>query len=211
MIFGVGHDRSLWLMLEANKLKRRSIADFVSSIPEDFMEEIKLNIVRLDNYKKSSERGHGNRYVSNECVTSGDMVYWYSLDMETGILYLGQGIKDDDIVHDTFSISLYPLGYDEYYKMECLNNRSVGEISEYYAGFDADGTVTEVSIDGTIFAASKLPFDRMMVSSVVNSDDQSTKNYRCVNMNKIPCNYYVRDLEKDKLNKLIRYRRRVRF
>lgn len=212
MILNKEYDMSLWLMLHSDKINRDIIANFISNIPEELYEEIKNSLnFYMYAFSRKDVNININEYtektLSGEVVTTGDMKYWYMINPQTGSLELGEAIIDGEFEYDTIQVTLFPVSDTKVMNMKNYTDCLIGEYIYNY-GLDDSDDLSVLDFDLMTYYLFKLPFGRAML----NCCDLDKNKYRLLNMEIIPCNYNVNDLEsKKELRKLVRGRRYKKF
>ena len=210
MVFNTRYDDALWLMLCGNKVERTRIADFIRNIPEELYSQIRLSIRYYQNnvFRKSSSIVEIEKYLSGEFKTSGDMLYWYEIDYQTGALSLGESIDDGEERYNLFQMTLYPLNFQAVMEMSNLDNYLLGDITYNYAEEYIDGQLHVTDCEFNEFHLIKLPFGKVAINSCEMFPDVKNR-YAIVNINKLPHNYHVSNLKDgNSLNRLVRGRRK---
>lgn len=209
MVFGRCYDRALWLMLNGNK--GEEIKRFLECIPEEFLKKIQKTLNYYQDYLLRDEdicSVNENFKLNDSVVTNGDMIYWYSLDIETRALDIGEGINDDEFVYDTFQIRLFPLKRKHYRNLESFDEHLLGDISYNFAEEIIDERQL-YDFDYISYNLFRLPFGIMLVRSNCYSayykDGRVGKDkYHFVNVRDIPRDYDVLSLN----NKHVRSRKK---
>ena len=210
MIFGKYYDKSLWIMTAGKR--KDEILDFIENIPEEFIGQIQKALILYQHcfVRKKNTLDVEKINLTGELITSGDMVYWYSVDKETGALDMGEYIQDGEDRYSTFQMTLHPLKRRHYESMESFDERLLGDISYNYAEQYYAEDLVAVESDTIEYSLIKFPLGIMMVCSsetwCYDRRPNAGKNrYNFVNMKSVPGNYNVRDLR----NRLVRRRKKT--
>lgn len=209
MVFDRCYDETLWLMLRKDSDKRNLIAEFIKSVPEELCSQIRASIVYYqNNLSNNNSFSEEDEYrLSGEIRISGDMLYWYMINPQTGALNLGEAIDDGEEQYDMFQMTLYPLKTKCIMEMENLDDCLLGDIAYDYVEEYACEQLCVIDCESTEFHLIKLPFGKMLINSCEYFPYVKNR-YGLVNIEKIPCNYNVSDLrDRDSLNRLVRRRR----
>ena len=103
MIFDIYYDKTLWAM--ASGYKGEDIIKFIENIPEELIEKIK-NILWLyrcylvGNMDFDDIFSDEKSKLNDSVKTSGDMLYFYSLDLDAGSLDIGDSGSDGSVDDD---------------------------------------------------------------------------------------------------------------
>lgn len=209
MILNKNYDMSLWLILHSDKVNRGVIAEFINNIPKELRNEIQSSLkCYMDTIVKNGIDSNIDReLLSGEFVTTGDMKYWYMVNLQTGALQLGEAIVDGREQYDTVQITLLPVNDVDIKNMKNYTDSLIGEmVYSYEIDDNSDKTISD--FDLMQYYILKLPFGGM----IVNSCDSVKNKYSLLNMEIVPCNYSVTDLsDRSRLNKLVRGRRYKKF
>ena len=211
MIFDIYYDKTLWAM--ASGYKGEDIIKFIENIPEELIEKIK-NILWLyrcylvGNIEFDDIFSDEKSKLNDSVKTSGDMLYFYSLDLDAGSLDIGEAIVDGEIIYDTFQITLYPFRRKDYINIDNFSDYFLGDASFNYVEDVRDDDFKLYDFDFMRFNLFKLPFGITILCSGEYAshykDGKVERNrYSLVNIRKIPNNYNVSDLR----NKLVRSRK----
>lgn len=187
MIFGDGYDKSLWLMMKCDKNNRKIISDFIKNIPDDFYLKIRENISIIDYYKKSNVL-FDNRNMSCE-YEKDNRLYYFKFDPYNMGLTLGYSVINGDKYIDEFEMILY--SFDEFIDKGVLN--VVGIIHPYRNSFES-GDSRRLLINNSIFM-SNVNFKFFSLESSF----REVISVKLLNMNSIPLNMDINDINKNKL------------
>ena len=195
MIFGRYYDIALWMISSGNM--SHLIIDVLGNIPDSMLNEIRKSLLL---YPQFFSCGNNDKLKLNgKFRTSGDMLYWYSINPDTGALDLGECIDDGEECYNTFQMTLYPLRRKNYMNMESFSEYLLGDISYNYVEEFISDDMMLFDFDTMKFELVKYPFNIMMLcSGETTSYDKninSIKNrYNIVNVSNIPKDYNLPDL-----------------
>ena len=209
MIFDRYYDMTLWLMSSGKK--KEDIVRFIENIPEELLEKIQKTLLLYQGYLVGDREAYMQDeefQLSGSIKTTGDMLYWYSLNAETGALDMGEGIDDGEEHYDTFQITLYPFKRKHYMNLENFEEHLLGDISYNFAEEMILDDIKLFDFDYMNFNLFRLPFGIMLLrsgeTSVYYKNGKVEKNrYNFVSIRDIPKDYSISDLK----NKHVRCRR----
>lgn len=172
MIFSRKYDKSLWLMSLGNK--KEAIVNFIARLPQDFCDDVQDSIKKYYHYllenKNVSIEDIEKIELKGKYITSGDMFYWYSIDLATGSLTMGEGIEYDGCEYNTIWLSINPFNMEKYNKLEMLDTYLLGDISYNFIEDYVNEDLQVVDMDTTEFSLVKLPFGSCaIISSIMDS------------------------------------------
>ena len=162
MVFGRYYDMTLWLM--SSGCKKEDIINFIENIPEEFLKKIQKSLLIYQYYLVGNRDAYmqdDEFELSGSIRTAGDMSYWYSINIETGAIDMGEGIDDGEDYYDTFQMTLYPLKRKHYMNLENFEEHLLGDASYNFSEENLDDLVKIFDMDYMNFNLFRLPFGIM--------------------------------------------------
>ena len=187
MIFSRCCDKSLWLILVGEEKYRRVIIDFINSIPFELQEKINESLVQFDEYERDKVDVLDREItdLSNELFLSNNYKYWFNVDMIFGTLNIGRCFNCQKDMEITLNLS-----------------NKYGKNADFILG------CVDFGIPGVNSVSYEL-INTVLGDVVVASREKGIKRYRKVNIEKIPGDIDITDLNKQ--NRFVRSRFRKRF
>lgn len=197
------YDRSLWLMIKADRKNRNMIVEFVRSIPKELRRQIQKSI---SIYKEEIENnreliGLDDDRLYGEYETPKRISYWYDIDSE-GSLSLGYRVFNGVRYDDAFEMKLVP--YDDLYQLHYFDEEWIGMI-------DYDITTTEnlIACCEKEYNIVNTPFGNFVISMLEDRDDRNKLGISRVNLKKMPDEMFMKDLDGEKnIKKLVKGKKR---
>lgn len=206
MLFNREYDDSLWLLLSGGKVNIDWILSFVNCIPEELLDSFQKSFSFYLEYKEKHGTMEIQEKLSNKVRTEDDMIYWYSIDEESGILEIGETFTNEEEYINSQVIRLYPLDVERLKKMQTYEELVLGEyIYAYIVNRDEDyeNVVVDESLE---FSLIKYPFNKLKVETT-EILPRYRQRKRTVNVESIPSNITKGDLIRENFDrKIIRKR-----
>lgn len=201
MIFGRYYDMALWLM--SYGCKKQGIINFIENIPEEFLKKIQKSLLIYQHYLVGDRDAYmqdGEFDLSDSIRTPGDMLYWYSINIETGAIDMGEAIDDGEGYYDTFQMTLYPLKRKHYMNLENFEEHLLGDASYNFFEENIDDLVKIFDFDYMNFNLFRLPFGIMLLrsgetSSYYKNGKVERNRYNFLSIRDIPKDYTIGDLK----------------
>lgn len=202
MIFDKDFDRTLWMILSADKKNRNRITEFIRSIPSELYQKIQKSISVYKEYESSERFDSGyldETLLSGNYETHDRILYWYELDDDFGSLELGYSVYNGEKYEEAFELTLEPYNNKiEYFEDECIGNLDY-DITE--SGYTS--TCNEIE-----YNMVKTPFGIFVVSMLEDKNDKEKLGINRVNLRNMPDEMFMTDFShKDSINRLIRKKR----
>lgn len=174
MIFDLEYDKSLWMMLSVNRNNSEKIINFLESIPNELL----VNIREKLNEYKNNKFFNDNNGMYGEVNKEDEYLYFFNIDVVTGELIIGKCIYQYGVYFNDFLL-----------KINVNNDYKLGEISFDY--------VKEVS-DKVLFTGDCTTYVYELVNLfskkiIVSSNGSKT---RLGLVNSMPDEYNMSDLHK---------------
>lgn len=97
MVFGLGCDRTLWLILKNDKRNRKTILNFIKSIPSSIFVEIR---------KKIEEARNSSRMFEYYEFKFKGIVYFFTIDKKDNFVSIGSHFKKKYRENDIYFLKL---------------------------------------------------------------------------------------------------------
>lgn len=202
MLYNEDYNRSLWLMLQGKNSE--ILLNFLKYVPNSLFQDINNALLSLSQCDELSIKDK-KLVFSGERKLVGDITYWYSLDIVTGALNIGEMIYDGEDQFNSFHLTVYPLNMDDYKKLGNFDNYSLGDISYDFVEELIDRQVCLLDMSTIYYEIIKFPFGKTVISSK-NYLLSINNGYRFVDIDNIPNDYNLNDFVNG--NKLVRRRKR---
>lgn len=189
MIFDKRYDKTLYLILSVDDKNRDKIIDFITRIPKELYEQIRIGLEMQDKYNKGEIKKFPSGYLSN-FILVGDREYSYAICGDTLELY--DCIRVDQYSYKPiFQMSLE--SFDNYKKTNCFEKNSLGEISYNFryvrSKFRFDSNGVKYDLNKTILGP--------VLTFVVNENKLIVKGLNGIKMGNIPEDIGLDEIKED--------------
>jgi len=196
------YDRSLWLMLKADKDNRDRIIEFINDIPFELRKRIEesIRIYKMGIKDNSILYGMEDKRLSGSYETVRHVLYWYNIDVvdSLGTLTLGYSILYGDMYYEVIEMQLVP--YDDLYRLKYFDNEVIGNLM-----YDITMTKNFVSGKEKKYDIINTPFGDFILLILKDRNDKYRYELCKINIEKIPDNICIRDFQSKKnIKRLIR-------
>lgn len=110
MILNKEYDNSLWAIINGDKQHNHLITNFIHELPSEFIEQIKLAIIKresiMDNRFKNLNYQDGINTLSGTTDSINNVKYTYLLDVDFGELRIMKTIVKDNSFENVFTLHL---------------------------------------------------------------------------------------------------------
>lgn len=197
MIFDKEFDKSLWMILSADKKNRNKIVEFIRSIPERLQEEIKKSISIYREYEMDDDSVClDDSLLNGNYETQDRILYWYEYDDDFGSLELGYSVYNGERYEEAFELTLEPCGNKiEYFEDEYIGNLEYDITQSGYIT-----TCSEIE-----YNMIKTPFGTFVVSMLDDRNNKEKLGISRVNLRNMPDEMFMTDLNNnDSVKRLVR-------
>lgn len=203
MVFGGNFDRTLWLMLCANKYRKEEIMEFIKELPYDLILKIRKSLVVYNKYL-SGDTSINLEELEGKVATSSDMVYYYSFNCVCQSLSINSAILFDGKELDDISLTLYSVASDEYNDLRTFDYLSLGVFTDLFMSDIMNDELCTVDSNSVYYDLVKMPFGKLMIDTM---DSFCERKSRLVDFSRIPTDYNLSDIANAKsMNNLVRKR-----
>ena len=174
MIFDLEYDKSLWMMLSANRNNNEKIINFLESIPNELL----VNIREKLNEYKNNKFFNNNNGMYGEVNKEDEYLYFFNIDVATGELTIGKCIYQYGVYFNDFLLNI-----------NVNNDYKLGEISFDYIQEGSDKVFFTGDCTTNVYELVNLFSKKIIVSS-------NGSKTRFGLANSIPDEYNMNDLHK---------------
>ena len=197
-------DKSLWLILSAERENRDKIIDFINSIPNELKLLIKDRMNLYEDYKKTGEKKLA--YLCGEYNTQDDLLYFFEIDTYFKEIDMGCKKSNGYVYEDVFRLTL-SLD-DELLLIRNFDKKYIGRIEYDIYTENVDGICSIKSSSENTYSLVKTPIGYMILYS--RDDDKGVKKYyQRIDVSNISEKLNMEDIQDiDNVNRLVRRKRK---
>ena len=204
MIIDKNIDKSLLLVLNAERENRDKIIGFINSIPDELKLLIKDRMKLYEDYKKNGEKNLA--YLCGEYNTSDDLLYFFEIDTYFKEIDIGCMKSNGYVYEDVFGLTL-SLD-DELLLIKNFDKKYVGRIEYDIYTENVDGICSIKSSSENTYNLVKTPLGYVVLCSRDN-DKGVKKHYQKIDVSGISEELHMEDIQElNNVNRLVRRKRK---
>lgn len=203
MIIDKNFDKSLWLVLNADKKNSERVVNFIVNIPNELKEQIKEKIKILNEFKNSEDKRI--TFLCGEYETSEHLLYWFELDSYFEEIDMGykrfNGCVYEDVFEMTLSLS------EDLFSVKNFDKKNIGRIEYDISTKNIDNIFNVVESSENEYNLYRTPLGYLVVYSV--DDDKGIKHYmKIINILDMPEQLFIDDIkDRNDAKKLVKERK----
>lgn len=203
MIIDKNIDKSLWLVLNADKKNSEKVVNFIVSIPDELKEQIKEKIKILNEYKNSGEKKIS--FLCGEYETSEQILYWFQMDSYYEEIDMGYKRYNGCVYEDVFEMTLSLS--EDLFSVKNFDKKNIGRIEYDIHTNNIDNICSIVESTENSYDLVKIPLGYIVVYSV--DDGKGFKHYmKIINILDMPNELFIDDIkDNDDVKRLVKERK----
>lgn len=209
MVFDKNYDNTLWLVLMGDKNNRDVIMEFIKSIPANFLYTIQNTLLEYNRYLLENEnvpvKDRSYRAFNGDIYGSDGYLYSFNIDISSNTLSLFRNAYRYGLYFNDFELVLFP--YNMISQLVDFSKCMIAELNYDYDQINTGSQVLLGDCTNVYYNLVKLPFGSVL-SSLNNDLFLFKKRISLVDTENIPVDYNVSDMNNDRINKLVKSKKK---